>query len=458
MKTIFFLSILLYLSFHVYGQVEKNPSQPGMQIYKLKTVNGIVTVHLPDKIYPGETISGTVLAEPTASGNAKKDRLNKVALLATTLNIFGNRFKLDNQTLKFSLPDDPFNMPVDPSDFGPLIRLEDQKGTIGSAGFVVQEGKRSFPGAGDPVFPTFLRSGEYQNIPGKFDGVISNTRLMLNDLEIPVACESPGEIVTLVPENISGVQKLSLTEGGKTYSASVNVVDLKMTAKATTLQKGERSSVLIVVDGLKGIETPVTVNVDNLTPMSIGMQGGNQQVWVIHPEEPGDEGIFRRDVGIMATASGAFSVSARISEPPVLFDMTGKNLNDLFGEEGKEPDPAVGNHELCGKVFTSDWKDTGKDVMELDPNGATQSTYRGRCENCSTNVTWKSVKTPFCKFNIFERQVLTCSGLKGHTGQCHGPVTTEKKQEKDPSYTPNKFQETRVCQKCGRTESRWVSR
>ncbi len=451
MRTTIFLSVLLFLSLHVYGQVENNPSQPGLQIYKLKTVNGTVTVNLPDKIYPGETISGTVLAEPNVSENVKKNKSNKLALLATTLSIFGNRFKLDNQTLKFSLPDDPFEL-------GPLIGLENEKGMIGSAGFVVQEGERPVLSAGDPVFPPFLRSGEYQNIPGKFDGVISNTRLMLNDLEIPVASESPGEIVTLVPGNISGIQKLSLTEGGKTYSAPMNVVDLKMTAEATTLQKGEHSTVHIVVDGLKGVETPVTVNVDNLTPMSIGMKGGNQQEWIIHPSDVDNTGTFSKEVGIVAVASGGFTVSARVSAPPVVFHANGQTTDQQFKEVEKQEGDNIGEDDgLCGKIWKSDWKDTGKDVMELDPNSSTSSTYRDRCDHCSTNVNYKSVKTPLCKYSIFERQVMVCSGKKGHSGSCHGSVTTEQKKEKDMGAAPKRYKETRTCQKCGRTETRWVA-
>jgi hypothetical protein len=450
MRTTIFLSVLLFLSLHVYGQVENNLSQPGLQIYKLKTVNGTVTVNLPDKIYPGETISGTVLAEPTASGNVKKNKSNRLALLATTLSIFGNRFKPDNQKLNFSLPEDPF-------DFGPLIKLENEEGMIGSAGFIVQEGERPVPVSGDPVFPAFLRSGEYQNIPGKFDGVLSNTRLMLNDLEIPVASESPGEIVTLVPENISGNQKLTLTEGSKTYSAPINVVNLNMTAEASTLQKGEKSTVHIVVNGLNGIETPVTVNVDNLTPMSIGMKGGNQQEWVIHPSEIDNTGTVSKDVEIVAVASGGFTVSARISVPPVLFNADGQTTDQLFKEADKQEGDNKGEDDgLCGKIWKSDWKDTGKDVMELDENSSTSSTYRDRCNNCSKNVNYNSVKTPLCKFSIFERQVLVCSGKKGHSGSCHGSVTTEQKKEKDPGAAPKQYKETRTCQKCGRTETRWV--
>jgi len=346
-KIILLAAMFLPLSQMIYAQVGFEPSsQSGLQVYTMKTVSGTVTVNLPDKIYPGETISGTVISEPSDPRVEGREKPGRAVMAEHILSVFGNRFNTARQALQFTVPPDPYRE-------GAFMKLEDEEGIVGQTSFYIMEGKRPDPISGNPVFPEYLRSGEYQSIPGSFEGQHAGTTVMLDESEIPVVAESPGEIVTLIPENLSGPRKLTITENDESFSRAINILDLKMAVDASTLRKGEKAAIHLDVEGLKGVERPVAVWVDNLTPLNISMEGGNHQIWIISQEEAGQSGFSHKDITISAISSGAFTVSAKIAD-----DFMGdkgipfKAEDELKPREGEEISEDDGK---CGVVWYSDW-------------------------------------------------------------------------------------------------------
>lgn len=410
-KIILLAAMLLPLSQMIPAQVGFVPSsQSGLQVYTMKTVSGTVTVNLPDKIYPGETVSGTVISEPSESRAEDREKPGKAIVAAQILSIFGNRFNTEGQALQFTVPSDPDRE-------GAFMKLEDEEGMVGQTSFYVMEGKRPGPISGNPVFPEYLRSGEYQNIPGSFDGRHAGTTVMLGETEIPVVAESPGEIVTLIPGNLSGVRKLTITENGESFSRAINILDLKMAVDASTLRKGEKAAIHLDLEGLKGVERPVAVWIDNLTPMNISMEGGNHQIWTIVPEEAGQSGLSHKDITISAVSSGAFTVSAKIAD-----DFMGDNGIPFKAGDEKKPREGEEIREddgKCGAVWYSDWKSVGKDTSSVTVEKTTEK-KRCRCETCSKKVMCTITKIPVYEVEIMERFKYTCDDKKGHTPPHHG--------------------------------------
>lgn len=424
MKHLFFsLSLFFILPLISSGQVEFTSSkQTGLQIYTAKTVNGTVQVNLPDKLYPGETISGTVISEPKTSPKARKEKLSKALFFAQTLTILGIPLKLDEQSFRLTVPDKP-------DEAGAFVRLISENGTVSQTGINTMEGVRASAGMEGPLFPGYLRAGEYQNIPGNFDGVSSNTGIMLGEFEIPVVAESPGEIVTMVPENMSGRHELTIKEGDKTYSTEIGVVDLNIATNATNLRRGEHSVIHVNVTGLDDVGDPVTVFIENHTPMNISIAGGNYQEWIIDPSETGFDGIYHRDIDVTAISSGDFSVSAQIAEPFPADIMSPDEDGPQWQEE--EVGDVQEDNGICGKTWSSEWKNTGKTVRKLVEGEKTEvRRNRSRCNKCKTYVDWVYYQIPEYIYNIQERMTYTCTMQKGHSSICHGAGIKENREVK----------------------------
>jgi hypothetical protein len=410
------LSALFILPLVVSGQVEFSSSrQSGLQIYRAKTVNGTVTVNLPEKLYPGETVSGSVITEPLSTGNAKKNEKNQTALLAVKLWLFGQQLSLTDQLFQFTVPEQAGSPAA-------LLELQPGRGIAAHTPVEILEGVRPVPAMESPAFPGYLRSGEYQSIPGRFDGDRRTTRLMAGNTELPVIAESPGELVTMVPDNLSGRQTLTLSEGDRTYSAGLNVVSLTLAADATSLKKGEQTTLHLVAGGLEGVDFPVTIQVENRTPLNISLSGGNSQEWVITPEEIGAGGIAGRDFQITAGSTGGFTVSAIINEP-----WHGLPAEPM--DQNRE-----GTTEYCGKTW-EEVTDIGKpEGPRRDKTNSAGTVKPGnakqRCDQCSKKTEITTTSYPLYLYQKQKKITYTCSLLKGHAGACHGSgmaTETEKK-------------------------------
>ncbi len=384
------------------GQVEFTASrQPGLQIYQAKTVHGNVVVQLPDDMRPGEIISGSVISEPAPSKDPEKVKRNQAALDALQLAFAGVNFLAGEQYFQAKLPTTPQAM----------LTLAGEKGIPGSTPVeVLAEGRQGT--FASPLFPEYLRTGEFQRILGNFDGSRDNTTVMLGDTELPILAESPGGMVTMIPGEIVGKQTLTLTENGETFEKVLHVIRLDMAVDAPTLRKGQSTSLHVSVSGLEDMGQPVTVEIENLSPANVSLTEGNYQELVISPAEVSPDGTYHHTLPILATASGGFTVSGILSEPHLM--------------EPVEP-VAIdreGPREKCGKTWET-IRDVGKpkgpmrDKENPIPN-PTPEKQKMRCEQCSKKVAATISTYPL--YNYQKQEVITyvCSMDKGHLEPCHG--------------------------------------
>ena len=384
------------------GQVEFTASrQPGLQIYQAKTVHGRVVVQLPDDMRPGETISGSVITEPAPSKDPEKMNRNRAALNALQFAFGGMSFLAGEQYFQAKLPAVP----------QALLTLAGENGISGSTavGLLAEERKGTFA---SPLFPGYLRAGEFQRIPGNFDGSRDNSQLMLGETELPILAESPGGLVTMIPGEISGRQTLSVTENGETFEKELHVFRLDMAVDAATLRKGQSTSLHVSVSGLEGITLPVTVEIENLSPANISLPGGNYQELVISPAEVSPTGTYHHTLPILATASGGFTVSGILGEPQLLDPVEPVDIN------------REGAREICGNTWES-VKDVGnpkgpmRDKENPVPDPTTEK-KKMRCEQCSKKVEATISTFPLYKYQKQEVITYVCTMEKGHSVPCHG--------------------------------------
>ena len=87
------------------------------------------------------------------------------------------------------------------------------------------------------------------------------------------------------------------------------------------MTKGEHTQVHILVSGLEGLEADVPLEISNLTPQNISLEGGNSQKIVVKPEDVSDEGEYASDLQVTAISKGGFSVMVNM-EPPIYETIT----------------------------------------------------------------------------------------------------------------------------------------
>ncbi len=320
MKPFFLTLVAFAISQVVFAQTNKSPntiSENGLTSVVFETSEGVVTTYLPANLHSGDIISGTVITEPNGK-NTKQITKNQKILNGYVIEMKDEKTLVDKQKLNWQLPADFTEGMV-------RLILRDTNGReLGVADLPVNSEPR-ISMVGLPVIrndfriPGLLRSGETEMISGVFDGRADNTGLKLGDEDVDIIAESPEGLFVKVPENVTGSNILQLSEGEMQLEEEVHVADLNLSADKLTLAKGGQTKVNIKVSGLQNIEKPVDVQVTNLSPSVITIDGGNTQTLQINPDQVAPDGTFTSDLNVKALLSGGFSLMAKIDQPAPSF-------------------------------------------------------------------------------------------------------------------------------------------
>ena len=323
---------------------------PGLQKVNLDTSNGRIVVNLPNDIMAGDTISGTVIAEP--KGQTQEERAQNAAGLEGVVIDFraGESFK--RLTLRagynsekasggvseiFSLPLPRMTFqPIDP----PCLMLSDPRGnpiglvplqiTIPPAGFV--EYHKPF------IIPPLGQTGRPIVITGPFDGNFDNTKLTIGGQPMTPLAESPRQVVVQSPSNLTGPAEISVKEGNKETKGTFRSVGVNLTAPKTSLKKGESTELHVEVQGLQGIAEPVPLHLTKGGVVT--MQGGDSQSMSIKPSEVQSNGIYTTTRTITGVQAGVWTATATV----VVFDFCLQDDNNgntlIFSSE-------TGDYRFC---------------------------------------------------------------------------------------------------------------
>ncbi len=321
----------------------------GLQVATFDTLQGRVIVNLPDDMAAGDTISGTVVAEP--KGNTDDERAKNLAVLqGYVIEMKQQQPSATGRNFSFTSPLSAsgftLQLPSDPAGTTNLsemrISLADTGGTLTPGATAICPIQPALPGAerhqapapNDFRLPTMGQQGRTMEIHGPFAGNSANTRLMygpagssLQDFEkntenvtggfglISPLAESPRKCVFRAPTGTAGAQQLYLKEGKVETSAPYRNVGVNLTAPKTSLVRGERTTLTIRVEGLQGIKQGVPLKL--VKGGVVSMEGGDVQTKTIKPDEVQKDGTYATTRGITGQQAGAFTVTATV----VVFDV-----------------------------------------------------------------------------------------------------------------------------------------
>ena len=334
----------------------------GLKTVKFETQHGHVTVNVPDDMMAGDTISGTVFAEP--KGNTNEERAKNMAELhgyvveiktpdnergkgTKPLNVMvplaGATASLGSTVARYRvvLPEVP------PGDANLKqrsleVNLRRTTGTSGASDIAPPQGtiliatNNFAPPQGNIivspqgniapplgvviaennfVLPKIAQQGRPVEIHGPFDGSFENTKVNVGGEEVPLLAESPRKAVFKSPSNTTGPAEIVVREGKTETKGEYRNVGVNLSAPKTSLLKGESTTLKIEVSGLQGIKEPVPLHL--VKGGVVNMQDGDVQTMSIKPAEVQSNGTFTTTRKITGVQAGVWSATATV----VVFDV-----------------------------------------------------------------------------------------------------------------------------------------
>jgi len=275
----------------------------GIVTTTLQTPQGKIKVTLPDDMAAGDTISGTVVAEPSGKTDKEKERNGEV--------LNGYVIEFANRKGRVS---DPFGrIYVPPTINAASLILLDAKGKqVATA--VIPVASAPTPGPSTFQVRGVGQTGKPIQVHGPFDGDSANTSAKVGDTDAKVLAESPRKMVFESPREVVGPTKIQITENGATATAPFRNLKIDLTAPKTSLLKGESTELHVEVSGLEGLSQTINIQIENQSPSTVVLVGGNVQSIQIPPGLVQTGGTFPWSTGLTGTGNGGFTITGSL--PP----------------------------------------------------------------------------------------------------------------------------------------------
>jgi hypothetical protein len=302
------VSVVLLISADAhYGASQNSAGKPevsdGLRTVTLATPRGDIKVSLPDDISAGDTISGTVVAEPKGKDD-KERKSNLDRLEGYVVEIANGSAKVSSGKLEnIKLPD---------SAQSAQVTLTDEQGRQLARALFALGRLAASSATPNFSFPELGQSGHPFPISGPFDGNSSNTNINIGGTDAKVIAESPRGAVVEVPKTVVGPNNIVVNDNGNTSTGNFRALKIDLTAPKTSLLKGESTELHVEVQGLQGITQPVQVQIQNQTPSNINLSGGNTQNIVIQPSQATTGGTFNWSGTVTGTGPGGFNITGTI--------------------------------------------------------------------------------------------------------------------------------------------------
>lgn len=278
-------------------------SADGLLVVILTTAKGDVKVALPDDMRAGDTISGTVIAEPKGK-NEKERKENYDSLLGYSIDIDNRKAKVSSGEIHFVVANDP--------NKEPKLTLLDEKSEQLAQAFLTLTRPAELSPANSPYFPPLGQIERPYPIRGVFDGNSANTKVMIGGTSVRVVVESPRQVVVGSPREVVGPTNVEVNDNGATATGSFRNLKIDLTAPKTSLLKGESTELKVEVHGLEGLSQPIPIQLQNQTPSNINLSGGNTQNILIQPSQVSTGGTFNWSGTVTGTGSGGFNITGTI--------------------------------------------------------------------------------------------------------------------------------------------------
>lgn len=294
------------------GKLSASPME-GLQTATFNTPQGNVTVYLPGDVYAGDVISGKVIAEPSGKDESQVKR-NSNVLNGTVVELGEDKSPVNDKKGKWNLPGNIVtgitNLILQDKGGEELGRVPLPVSPTPRESFIPEQLSES-----DFYIPSHTRSGRPTPITGHFDGDFTSSGITINNEEVKLLAESPGKLIFESPRDITGPVDIEIKEGDFVMHETMNLLDVNMQADRLNLMKGEQTIVHLEVEGMQGMDEPVSVGIINLSSNTVKIAGGDRQMLEITPDKISDNGDYNIDLNVSATQTGAFSIYAYVIPP-----------------------------------------------------------------------------------------------------------------------------------------------
>ena len=302
----------------------KTTTDWGVRSTTINTKSGKLTVNMPDDAALGDTISGTVVAEP-AGDTVEERQANMDTLNGYVFDIPEIPSKVVESEPEETPGKEPeskktvtWDIPVTVSGEIVDLVIRDPKGNEVTKTDLPVSPPSTYtppaePEASDYNLPTIGQAGRPIEVTGPFDGEAVNTDVKIGGKDASILTQSPRKTVVESPKDVIGPTDIELTDGDVTVKGQYRSVALNLSADKLRLKKGEQTRLTVQVMGLQGLQEEIPISLVNKSPTVVSMEGGDNQTVTIRPEEVDSEGIYTINRTLTGIQTGPFSISARIS-------------------------------------------------------------------------------------------------------------------------------------------------
>jgi hypothetical protein len=273
----------------------------GLNTTTFDTPRGKIYVNLPDDISAGDTLSGTVVAEPEGQDDKTRTR-NQGELAGYVVQLENQESSSVERLLKLSIP-----AAINTT----YLILKDKNGKEVARCEVPVE-KQQLTTPQDFGLPTIGQQGRPVEVTGNFDGDSRTTNLMLGNEELQILAESPRKLVARNSNSKAGLSQLVVREQGRTAVGEFRSIGLSLSAPKLDLLRGEQTTLTVTVFGLEGIKAPVPLVLENRSPGVISMGSANIERISISPSQV-QGGRYTTQRPLTGIQRGAFTIIGTVT-------------------------------------------------------------------------------------------------------------------------------------------------
>lgn len=271
----------------------------GIVVTEFDTPQARIQVYLPDDMAAGDTISGTVFAEPKGEGAAREANAKLVEGLVVSIDQTiaertGQRIILRSldklHKLSRSLR---VRLSTESAELTAPIEVDEER-TDKTLQFVI---------------PEVNSAGRPMQIAGPFDGDIGSTRVTVGGKAATVFVETPRSCIVQADTSFVGKKSVIVSDGGVTKEGSVYLPKIVLSAGKTALMRGESTVLTVTVQGLDDAPRtifPIPVEIKNLSPNVISL--ATYTNFAVTFEDVRD-GEWKRQITLTSINPGSYTVS-----------------------------------------------------------------------------------------------------------------------------------------------------
>ena len=280
-------------------------ASPDLHFVSYTLPQGKITLITPNDVLAGDTITGTVVAEPKGKNAAEKEK-NEGILQGYVISA-GEAKAKPGQALTFAVPILGVKM---------ILDCFDPKGKpVGSQPIPIQPRNPFIPQ--NYELPEFVQPGKPIVIEGDFNGDGLDTVLKVGGDMVPIIAESPRGAVALCPVDLTiGSQSFGLSEKGMKIEDKVRCVSIELYCE-TTLLRGQSTSVRVTVRGLEGYDEVAVLEIKNATPNVVRMshEGVPIEMKMLELAPFGDSETARTlsRFSLTGTGQGSFEIACQLT-------------------------------------------------------------------------------------------------------------------------------------------------